>query len=135
MGFSAFQPAYQHSAYQVIPTVGRPYTGGGSPDNHYWDRVKDAIRDDDRIRKLNEVERERIKAEQELALKEREIENLELKRLKALANQELQEQLLALLMEAQRLEQERLYLEGLVKWLRMQEDDIMVILMSLPFVG
>lgn len=135
MGFSAFQPAYQHSAYQVIPGVAKPYIGGGSPDNYYWDRVKDAIRDDDRIRKLNEVERERIKAEQELALKEREIENLELKRLKALANQELQEQLLALLIEAQRLEQDRLYLEGLVKWLRMQDDDIMVILMSLPFVG
>lgn len=127
--FSGFQPSsYQHSAYQiVVVAVKQEATPGYS-----WERTK---REYERQQRKYLEDQKRLKETKELVSnKEAELAALEAKRLEDLADQKMQLELIALMKELQRLEQERLELEAAIRFFLLEEDAIIALLYSMPFV-
>jgi len=75
------------------------------------------------------------KLEKQREAKERQIEALEEKRKKDLADQKAQQKLIALMAEAYRIEQEEIAILARLRFLMQQEEDILILLYSLPFVS
>jgi len=130
--FIAFQSnAYQRSGYQInggVKSDVRPAGGKSNAASYHLSRHEYEVKE------FNRLQTERLEAQKALEAKELEIADLEKKRAKLLANQQMQSQLLLLFMEAKRLEDERLRLEELVARFMRDEEECYILLMCLPFI-
>lgn len=135
MAFTAFQFGFQAGAFQVVVGASpAPRPGGGHKDKYIgqsYEISKYTWEQAERERRSLEAQREEAKIA--LKAKEYQIQALEDKRLRDLADQKMQAQLLQYLVELQALQAEQQRLEEMIAWYIREEDDILTILYCLPF--
>lgn len=131
-GYSAYQSScFQNNAYQIARAILKK--GGGGRTHDYigaQETFKRTYQEEQR-----RLQEERAKAEKLLAAKEVEISKIEAKRLEALADKALQIRLMMLLKQLQELQDQKAELERLIQFWISEEDDLLAILYSLPFMA
>lgn len=128
--FSGFQSnAFQSNAWQIVGAVAAITPNGGAIRREYQPTYYELENHRKKIEAVKDSERE---AEIELKSVEYKIEDLEFRRLRDLADETMQSELIALLKEQQIL---TLILQELQikqqRW-RREEDDILILIMSCP---
>lgn len=129
--FSAFQStAYQNNAFQIVGAGDATLPPNGNGRREYVPTYYELENNRKKLQKYKDAERE---AQIELLSIEYKIEDLELKRLRDLADEAMQLQLIGLLKEQQIFQQILRELQIQKEKLRRDEDDILILLMSMPF--
>lgn len=133
--FSAFQWGFQ-AGFQVVypPIANIAYNGNSTkPIRQEYQPTSYELQ---HIERLNAIEAAKLKSKvvgEDLRAKEREIEELELRRLQeGLADQLLQLQLLQLLQEQQQMIVMQLELERVIREIMEEDEALFVILMTMP---
>lgn len=129
--FSGFQHSgYQNNAYQIVP-LQQQVGGGGRTYNYDYANLYERTKAEYYERKRLEDKKAEIKAESED--KEKQISELELRRLRKLDDYRMQMELIALLKEQNYLLGELQSLERRLFFYRQQQNAILAILLSSPF--
>lgn len=98
-----------------------------------WERTRHYL--EQRERKLREALEKKAQNEARIAAKEAEIARLEAKRAKDLANQAMQIELRDMLKQLAAFEQEQKRLVAILEFYKREEDDMICLLYSLPFMA
>jgi hypothetical protein len=133
MYFGSYQGAYFGSYYGqagVIPPVPDIFAPNGGARRDYQPTSYELQNHRRKLEAFKDSERE---AELELKAVEYKIEDLEFRRLHDLADENMQLQLIALLKEQQILNQLLLEIQARKEQWRRDDDEILILLMSLPF--
>lgn len=132
--YSAFQwSAFQWNAFQIARNnASAPLAPNGNRPRD-WEYTPTHYELENHRRKLEQYKDSQREAEVELVAVQYKIEDLELKRLRDLADETMQMQLLGLLKEQQIIQQILVELQIKKERWRREEDDILILLLSLPF--
>lgn len=124
-GFAAgFQVVYSNAVPPLVPNGGRPY----QPTSH-------ELRTLERLNAIEKAKAQGKLAAEALKAKELQIEDLELRRLReGLSDQKLQAELMQLMMERVQAQMLAMEMQRLLKELLLDDEAILVILLSNPFI-
>lgn len=129
--FSAFQGnAFQSNAWQIVTAISVITPNGGAVRHEYQPTYYELENHRKKLKAFKDSERE---AELELKSVEYKIEDLEFRRLRDLADKNMQLELIALIKEQHILNQLLQELQIRKQQWRREEDDILILMMSMPF--
>jgi len=127
--YSAFQFGFC-PGFQVIYPPAKPAPNG----NKEYRPTSHELRHIERLNKIEQLKLKERVVKQDFKAKEIQIEDLELQRLKeGLADKELQAQLLQLLLEQQQIKLMQMQLEREIRFLILEDDALLILLLSSPF--